>query len=141
MVRTCCCFFQPIIKFYSCCQGIRTSISPPYSTILSNNVNYFPGEVSTQEDCSYQSVLNYLNLTRINEMFTATRPVTDWTHPTVVNLDVYLYVILAVVRELLFLARSALSVSPDTAALCSILITLKHGFLITQKHGVLTTLK
>ncbi|XP_064170359.1 5-hydroxytryptamine receptor 3A-like isoform X2 [Anguilla rostrata] len=57
------------------------------------------GEVSTQEDCSYQSVLDYLNLTRINEMFTATRPVTDWTHPTVVNLDVYLYVILAVIEK------------------------------------------
>nr|XP_046168868.1 5-hydroxytryptamine receptor 3A-like [Oncorhynchus gorbuscha] len=49
-----------------------------------------------QQVCSYQDVLDHLNLTRGNDVFTSTRPVLDHTHPTMVHLDVYLYAILAV---------------------------------------------
>ncbi|XP_061080712.1 5-hydroxytryptamine receptor 3A-like [Conger conger] len=56
-------------------------------------------EVSALEVCSYQSILAHLNLTRGNEVFTSARPVKDWTHPTVVHLDVFLYAILAVIEK------------------------------------------
>ncbi|CAB1344739.1 unnamed protein product, partial [Coregonus sp. 'balchen'] len=49
--------------------------------------------------CSYQDVLDHLNLTRGNDVFTSTRPVLDHTHPTMVHLDVYLYAILAVIEK------------------------------------------
>ncbi|XP_037836868.1 5-hydroxytryptamine receptor 3A [Kryptolebias marmoratus] len=49
--------------------------------------------------CSYQDVLDYLNLTVDNSVFKLTRPVLDHTHTTVVKLDVYLYAILAVVEK------------------------------------------
>ncbi|XP_078147020.1 5-hydroxytryptamine receptor 3A-like [Centroberyx gerrardi] len=52
--------------------------------------------VSSQKVCSYQDVLDYLNLTKSNEVFTLTRPVLDHTHPTMIKLDVILYSILAV---------------------------------------------
>ena len=55
------------------------------------------GTVSPERVCSYQDVLDHLNLTRGNDVFTSTRPVLDHTHPTMVHLDVYLYAILAVV--------------------------------------------
>nr|XP_023835010.1 5-hydroxytryptamine receptor 3A-like [Salvelinus alpinus] len=54
------------------------------------------GTVSPERVCSYQDVLDHLNLTRGNDVFTSTRPVLDHTHPTMVHLDVYLYAILAV---------------------------------------------
>lgn len=47
--------------------------------------------------CSYQDVVDYLNLTADNSVFKMTRPVLDYTHPTVVQLDIILYAILAVV--------------------------------------------
>ncbi|KAJ8251728.1 hypothetical protein GJAV_G00224480 [Gymnothorax javanicus] len=52
-------------------------------------------EVSTQETCGYQSVLNYLNLTNKEALLWA-RPVTDWRTPTVVHLTLHLYAIISV---------------------------------------------
>ncbi|KAK5614545.1 hypothetical protein CRENBAI_020702 [Crenichthys baileyi] len=49
--------------------------------------------------CSYQDVLNYLNLTADSSMFRLTRPVLDHTHITVVKLDIVVYAILAVVEK------------------------------------------
>ncbi|XP_016532062.1 5-hydroxytryptamine receptor 3A-like isoform X2 [Poecilia formosa] len=49
--------------------------------------------------CSYQDVLDYLNLTADNSMFRLTRPVRDHTHITVVKLDIIVYAILAVVEK------------------------------------------
>ncbi|XP_052383367.1 5-hydroxytryptamine receptor 3A-like isoform X4 [Oncorhynchus keta] len=57
------------------------------------------GTVSPERVCSYQDVLDHLNLTRGNDVFTSTRPVLDHTHPTMVHLDVYLYAILAVIEK------------------------------------------
>lgn len=53
--------------------------------------------VNPQDNCSYQDVLNYLNLSRNNELYTMTRPVTNYKHPTYVSLEVLLYAILDVV--------------------------------------------
>ncbi|XP_032430529.1 5-hydroxytryptamine receptor 3A-like [Xiphophorus hellerii] len=49
--------------------------------------------------CSYQDVLDYLNLTADNSVFKLTRPVRDHTHITVVKLDIIVYAILAVVEK------------------------------------------
>ncbi|XP_049916749.1 5-hydroxytryptamine receptor 3A-like [Epinephelus moara] len=54
---------------------------------------------SSETVCSYQDVLNYLNLTRNNELFFMTRPVKDYQNPTQVFLEVLLYAILDV-REI-----------------------------------------
>ena len=53
--------------------------------------------VSSKKVCSYQDVLEHLNLTTGNSVFKMTRPVKDHTHPTAVKLDIILYAILAVV--------------------------------------------
>lgn len=53
--------------------------------------------------CSYQDVLNYLNLTKDNELFSMTRPVKDYKQPTEVSLEVLLYAILDVVSGLTFM--------------------------------------
>lgn len=47
--------------------------------------------------CSYQDVLDHLNLTRDNGLYSLSRPVLDHTQTTLVELDVILYAILAVV--------------------------------------------
>ncbi|XP_076616555.1 5-hydroxytryptamine receptor 3A-like [Chaetodon auriga] len=52
-----------------------------------------------QKVCSYQDVLNYLNLTKNNELFFMTRPVKDHKQTTKVFLEVLLYAILDV-REI-----------------------------------------
>ncbi|KAG7240169.1 hypothetical protein INR49_027253 [Caranx melampygus] len=49
--------------------------------------------------CSYQDVLNHLNLTSENSVFKVTRPVLDYRHPTTVELDIILYAILAVIEK------------------------------------------
>ncbi len=54
-------------------------------------------EVLPERNCSYQDVLNYLNLTKTNELFTMTRPVKNYKHTTWVYLEVLLYAILDVV--------------------------------------------
>ncbi|XP_023287059.1 5-hydroxytryptamine receptor 3A-like [Seriola lalandi dorsalis] len=53
---------------------------------------------SSERVCGYQDVLNYLNLTKDNVFYFATRPVKDHTQPTVVYLDVLLNAILDVVK-------------------------------------------
>ncbi|XP_027886115.1 5-hydroxytryptamine receptor 3A-like [Xiphophorus couchianus] len=49
--------------------------------------------------CSYQEVLDYLNLSRGNDLFSLTRPVKDFRKATKVHLEVLLYAILDV-REI-----------------------------------------
>ncbi|XP_040923384.1 5-hydroxytryptamine receptor 3A-like [Toxotes jaculatrix] len=51
---------------------------------------------TSERVCSYQDVLNSMNLTKNNELFSMTRPVKDHTQPTNVSLDVVLYAILDV---------------------------------------------
>ncbi|XP_068439875.1 5-hydroxytryptamine receptor 3A-like [Clinocottus analis] len=53
----------------------------------------------SKEVCSYQDVLDYLNLTADNSVFKTTRPVLDYKQPTVVKLDIILYAILAVIEK------------------------------------------
>lgn len=53
--------------------------------------------VHPQDNCSYQDVLNYLNLSKDNELYSMTRPVKNYKHPTYVYLEVLLYAILDVV--------------------------------------------
>ncbi|XP_023287131.1 5-hydroxytryptamine receptor 3A-like [Seriola lalandi dorsalis] len=60
---------------------------------------FLTGEASSEKVCSYQDVLDYLNLTTENSLFKLTRPVLDYTHPTVVELDIILYAILAVIEK------------------------------------------
>lgn len=59
---------------------------------------------STKEVCSYQDIVDHLNLTTDNNKFKLTRPVLDHTHPTVVQLDIILYAILAVVGVIIVLS-------------------------------------
>ncbi|XP_031698695.1 5-hydroxytryptamine receptor 3A-like [Anarrhichthys ocellatus] len=54
---------------------------------------------SSDKVCSYQDVVDYLNLTADNSVFKMTRPVLDYKHPTVVQLDILLYAILAVIEK------------------------------------------
>ncbi|XP_018521203.2 5-hydroxytryptamine receptor 3A-like [Lates calcarifer] len=54
---------------------------------------------SPKKACSYQDVLDYLNLTTDNGVYKLTRPVLDHTHLTVVELDIILYAILAVIEK------------------------------------------
>ncbi|XP_028264337.1 5-hydroxytryptamine receptor 3A-like [Parambassis ranga] len=54
---------------------------------------------SSDRVCSYNDVLNHLNLTKSNELFSMTRPVRDYREPTKVRLEVLLYAILDV-REI-----------------------------------------
>ncbi|KAK9530156.1 hypothetical protein VZT92_011678 [Zoarces viviparus] len=54
---------------------------------------------SSDKVCSYQDVVDYLNLTADNSVFKMTRPVLDYRHPTVVQLDILLYAILAVIEK------------------------------------------
>uniref|UniRef100_UPI0014481CA3 5-hydroxytryptamine receptor 3A-like n=1 Tax=Epinephelus lanceolatus TaxID=310571 RepID=UPI0014481CA3 len=55
--------------------------------------------VSPEGNCSYQDVLNHLNLSTNNELFFMTRPVKNYKHPTQVSLEVLLYAILDVVEK------------------------------------------
>ncbi|XP_068162286.1 5-hydroxytryptamine receptor 3A-like [Antennarius striatus] len=57
------------------------------------------GSWSSEKVCAYQDVLDYLNLTKTNELFFMTRPVKDYKQPTQVCLEVQLYAILDV-REI-----------------------------------------
>ncbi|XP_041670770.1 5-hydroxytryptamine receptor 3A-like [Cheilinus undulatus] len=59
----------------------------------------FTDGVSSKKVCTYQDVLDYLNLTKDNSAFKLTRPVLDHTHPTKVELDIFLYAILAVIEK------------------------------------------
>ncbi|KAM3597197.1 uncharacterized protein V6R79_001244 [Siganus canaliculatus] len=56
-----------------------------------------PGISSSQaSDCSYLSLLKYLNLASTNEVLKVMRPVTNWTSPTKIHIDMVLYGILQV---------------------------------------------
>ncbi|XP_047465579.1 5-hydroxytryptamine receptor 3A-like [Mugil cephalus] len=55
--------------------------------------------VASERTCSYQDVLNHLNLTKDNELYSMTRPVKNYKHPTVVSLEVLLYAILDMVEK------------------------------------------
>ncbi|XP_035525083.1 5-hydroxytryptamine receptor 3A-like [Morone saxatilis] len=51
---------------------------------------------SSERNCSYQDLLNHLNLTKNKELFSMIRPVKHYKTPTMVTLDVLLYAILDV---------------------------------------------
>nr|XP_046234310.1 5-hydroxytryptamine receptor 3A-like [Scatophagus argus] len=55
--------------------------------------------VYPERNCSYQDVLNHLELTKSNELYSMTRPVKNYKHPTRVFLEVLLYAILDVVEK------------------------------------------
>ncbi|XP_034415225.1 5-hydroxytryptamine receptor 3A-like [Cyclopterus lumpus] len=55
--------------------------------------------VDSERDCSYQDVLNHLQLNQSNELYTMTRPVKNYKRPTLVSLEVLLYAILDVVEK------------------------------------------
>ncbi|XP_034715399.1 5-hydroxytryptamine receptor 3A-like [Etheostoma cragini] len=59
----------------------------------------FTDGASSKKVCSYQDVVDYLNLTTDNGVFKLTRPVLDYKHSTMVELDVILYAILAVIEK------------------------------------------
>ncbi|XP_007562565.1 5-hydroxytryptamine receptor 3A-like [Poecilia formosa] len=56
-------------------------------------------EIHSEQNCSYQDVLNYLNLTSSNELYSMTRPVKNYKNPTLVSLEVLLYAILDVIEK------------------------------------------
>lgn len=58
---------------------------------------WFPVDGVSSDVCTYQDILDYLNLTTGNTAFKLTRPVLDHKHATVVKLNIILYAILAVV--------------------------------------------
>ncbi|XP_069016542.1 5-hydroxytryptamine receptor 3A-like [Embiotoca jacksoni] len=79
--------------------------------------------VSCKKVCSYQDVLDYLNLTTDNSVFKLTRPVLDYKHPTIAKLDIILYAILAVMWN-----NERISWDPDQ--FCGITrITIPHDML------------
>ncbi|XP_040885392.1 5-hydroxytryptamine receptor 3A-like [Toxotes jaculatrix] len=53
----------------------------------------------SEDSCSYQDVLNYLNLTKTNEQYFVTRPVKNYKNHTLVQLEVLIYAILDVVEK------------------------------------------
>lgn len=52
---------------------------------------------SSGDNCSYQYLLNYLNLTSKNELYYMSRPVKNHSTTTTVNLDMLTYAILDMV--------------------------------------------
>ncbi|XP_055005941.1 5-hydroxytryptamine receptor 3A-like [Boleophthalmus pectinirostris] len=55
--------------------------------------------VQLKSPCSYQDVLDHLNLSKSNEVYKLSRPVLDHTRPTHIQLSVVLYSILAVIEK------------------------------------------
>ncbi|XP_070708499.1 5-hydroxytryptamine receptor 3A-like [Pempheris klunzingeri] len=55
--------------------------------------------VNTDRNCSYQEVLNHLSLTKNKDLYTMTRPVKNYKHPTWISMEVLLYAILDVVEK------------------------------------------
>ncbi|XP_032359089.1 5-hydroxytryptamine receptor 3A [Etheostoma spectabile] len=55
--------------------------------------------VYPERNCSYQDVLNHLNLTKNNELYSMSRPVKNYKQPTQVSLELLLYAILDVVEK------------------------------------------
>ncbi|XP_012720795.2 5-hydroxytryptamine receptor 3A [Fundulus heteroclitus] len=56
-------------------------------------------EFQCEQNCSYQDVLNHLNLSSNNDLYSMTRPVRNYKNPTQVSLEVLLYAILDVVEK------------------------------------------
>ncbi|XP_041942249.1 5-hydroxytryptamine receptor 3A-like isoform X1 [Alosa sapidissima] len=56
-------------------------------------------DVCAAKVCSLQDVVDHLNLTANRNRLTTVRPVRDWTVPTVVHLDIFIYAILSVQHE------------------------------------------
>ncbi|CAB1441579.1 unnamed protein product, partial [Pleuronectes platessa] len=54
------------------------------------------GGAAAEENCSYQDVLDHLNLTQRSKLFYMNRPVQNYKTPTEVHLDLLLYAILEV---------------------------------------------
>ncbi|XP_028264589.1 5-hydroxytryptamine receptor 3A-like, partial [Parambassis ranga] len=54
---------------------------------------------SSENTCSYQDVLNHLNLTKSNKLFLMSRPVKHYKEPTMVSLEVLPYAILDMVEK------------------------------------------
>lgn len=54
--------------------------------------------MAAERSCSYQDVLDHLNLTKASELYCMTRPVRDHRQPTVVAVELLLYAILDVVN-------------------------------------------
>ncbi|XP_010783487.1 5-hydroxytryptamine receptor 3C-like, partial [Notothenia coriiceps] len=59
----------------------------------------FTGGSFSEKVCSYHDVVDYLNLTTNSGVYKLTRPVLNYKHPTVVQLDIILYAILAVIEK------------------------------------------
>lgn len=56
-------------------------------------------ELDISEECSFQAILNHLNLTKNGDTFTVSRPVKHHTHLTWVLLEMKIYAILDVVSS------------------------------------------
>ncbi|XP_049916746.1 5-hydroxytryptamine receptor 3A-like [Epinephelus moara] len=56
-------------------------------------------KVDSQVTCSYQDVVNHLNLTKNKDLYTTTRPVTDYKQTTMIHIQMSIYGILDV-REI-----------------------------------------
>ncbi|XP_037546868.1 5-hydroxytryptamine receptor 3C-like [Nematolebias whitei] len=54
------------------------------------------GVLFTTHTCTYQNVLNFLNLTKSNEMYTMSRPTSHYKNETLIFLDMAIYAILDV---------------------------------------------
>ncbi|XP_078019620.1 uncharacterized protein LOC144459431 [Epinephelus lanceolatus] len=77
-------------------EGGNTSVnSNDYVDYTDNNKDKVDSEVT----CSYQDVVNYLNLTKNKELYTTTRPVTDYKQTTKIHIQMSIYGILDV-REI-----------------------------------------
>ena len=52
----------------------------------------------SETNCSYTHLLEHLNLLDTNRVLSDVRPVVNWTSPSHVKMDLYVYGILDVVR-------------------------------------------
>ena len=85
---------QNIVLVSRCCWDVSRSLLSDSRRDLSPSP---VGCLGSDKVCSYHDILDHLNLTRDNEVYTSTRPVLDHTHLTLVRMDLALYAILAVV--------------------------------------------
>ncbi|XP_067345193.1 uncharacterized protein [Channa argus] len=83
-------------------RGLTSSVEIPTvfaGMILFLCLLFLTDAACAQENCSYQDVLKYLNLSMNNELFVMTRPVKNYKEPTYVSLELLLYAILDVVEK------------------------------------------
>ena len=96
--------------------------------------------VNTEGNCSYQDVLNHLNVKKDNELFFMTRPVKNFRRPTQVSLEVLLYAILDVVSDchvVTSFANTFLGKSKQSTFFCKTTVTLKPYFSIRCRSKML----